>query len=186
MIIITISKRKLKLFAAAFLAVILTFVGITQIFGNQGIDNYKVLVEALRQTEVAVSDEVLTATSPTPDTSNDEIQIFDVGKGNVVKKMKSTPTLQAEAEKVINSITGLYVKVQPLPEKGYIVRIPMSPPMTVQSRYINAIVDKIYVIFTKNNPPIVLILDSRNKPFVYNFSSSTEALKKNLGFDFIY
>ena len=185
MIIISISKRKLKLFAFALLAVLVVFIGANQIFGNQNTEKYKELVQALQQQEIAVSDEILTATSPAPESSN-EIQIFDISKGKIVKKMKTGPTIQTEAGKIMNSITGLYAKVKPFPDKGYIVRVPCSPALIVQNNFINATVDKMYIIFTQNEPPIVLILDCKEKPFVYNFSNSTQELKKYLNFSFTY
>jgi uncharacterized membrane protein YvbJ len=87
MLIITISKRKLKIAAAAALAVILVFVGITQIFGSQHNDRFQEIVDALRQIDTDESDEILTATNPNPEIS-DEVQIFDVEKGRIVKKLK--------------------------------------------------------------------------------------------------
>jgi hypothetical protein len=89
MIIVSISKRKLKLFAVAVLAVCLVSFGIYQIFGDQDAENYSELVDMLRNRDVAVSGEILEATNTSE--SNNEIQIFDISKGKVVKKMKTTP-----------------------------------------------------------------------------------------------
>ena len=100
--------------------------------------------------------------------------------------MKATPMIQEQARKIIGSITGMYAKIQPFPDKGYIVKIPVNPALKVQSQYINASVDRIYVIFTDKEPPIVLILDSSDKPFVYNFGWKTDELEKQLGFKFVY
>lgn len=185
MIIISISKRKLKLFAAALLAVFLISLGIYQIFGEQDTENYNELVDMLRYREVAVSGEILEATTPAPESIN-EIQIFDIRKGRVVKKLKTSPPIQEQAEQIIGSITGLYAKVQPFPDKGYIVRVPVNPALKVRNQYINATIDRIYIIFTEKEPPFVLILDSSEKPFVYNFSWKTDELKKLLDFDFAY
>lgn len=185
MIIISISKRKLKLFAAAVLAVFLVSFGIYRIFGDQDAENYNELVNMLRYREVAVSGEILEATTPAQEDIN-EIQIFDISKGKVVKKLKTSPAFQDQAVQIISSITGLYAKVKPLPEKGYIVRVPVNPALKVQNQYINATIDKIYVIFTENEPPFVLILDRSQKPFVYNFSWNTDELVKLLDFDFAY
>ena len=184
MIIVSISKRKLKLFAVAVLAVCLVSFGIYQIFGDQDAENYSELVDMLRNRDVAVSGEILEATNTSE--SNNEIQIFDISKGKVVKKMNTTPSLQEQALQIISSITGLYTKVQPFPEKGYIVRIPVDPALKVQNQYINATIDKIYVIFTEKEPPIVLILDSSEKPFVYDFNWKTDELEKQLDFNFAY
>ncbi|NLW02450.1 MAG: hypothetical protein GX027_04205 [Clostridiaceae bacterium] len=185
MIIISISKRKLKFFAAAVLAVFLVSFGIYQIFGNQDTENYFELVNMLRCRDVAASGEILEETAPASE-SSDEVQIFDIGKGKVVKRMKATPMIQEQARKIIGSITGMYAKIQPFPDKGYIVKIPVNPALKVQSQYINASVDRIYVIFTDKEPPIVLILDSSDKPFVYNFGWKTDELEKQLGFKFVY
>lgn len=185
MIIITISKRKLKIAAAAVLAVILVCVGILQVFSNQRTEKFKELVLSLRQIDTEVQEEILTATSPAPEASN-EVQIFDVAKGRIVKKMKTCEGIQRQAEKIVNSMSGLYVKVQPLPEKGYIVKIPFNPPVMVQNPYINAMVDKIFLIFTEKEPPFLLILDEKDRPFAYNFSAKTDDLMKYLNFKFDY
>jgi hypothetical protein len=185
MLIITISKRKLKIAAAAALAVILVFVGVTQIFGSQHNDRFQGIVEALRQIDTEAPEEILTATNPNPEIS-DEVQIFDVEKGRIVKKLKICAPIQAEAEKILNSVTGLYVKVKPLPPKGYIVKIPINPPLMVQNQFINAPVDNIFIIFTETEPPILLLLDENGKPFVYNFSAKTDTLKKYLNFNFSF
>ena len=84
MIIVSISKRKLKLFAVAVLAVCLVSFGIYQIFGDQDAENYSELVDMLRNRDVAVSGEILEATNDSE--SNNEIQIFDISKGKVVKR----------------------------------------------------------------------------------------------------
>lgn len=185
MIIISISKRKLKWLAVAVLVVILASLGIYQIFGDQDTENFDALVNMLRYREVAVSGEVLEATKPAAETS-DEIQIFDISKGKVVKKLKTSAAVQEQAIQIINSITGLYAKVQPLPDKGYIVRVPVNPALKVRNQFINATIDKIYIIFTEKEPPFVLILDSSEKPFVYNFDCKIDELVKYLDFDFTY
>jgi len=185
MIIISISRRKLKLIAAAALAVFLVSFCVWQIFGNQDTENYFELVNMLRQRDVAASGEILEETSPATE-SSDEVQIFDIGKGKVVKRLKTSPKIQEQARRIISSITGMYAKVQPFPDKGYIVKIPVKPALRVQSQYINASVDRIYVIFTAEEPPIVLILDSSEKPFVYNFSWDTGELEKLLDYKFVY
>jgi hypothetical protein len=185
MVIISISKRRLKLLALTVLAVLLVFVGVDRIFASRGAERYKELVKALKQQEIAVSDEILSATSPEPENSG-EVQIFDIGKGRIVKKMKTSPAIQNEAEKMVSSITGVYTRIKPFPDNGYIVRLPLNPALLVQNGYISASVDKIYVIFTQKEPPILLILDNNEKPFVYNFSRSTEELIKHLDFKFTY
>jgi hypothetical protein len=76
--------------------------------------------------------------------------------------------------------------VKPLPSKGYIVKIPINPPLMVQNQFINAPVDNIFIIFTETEPPILLLLDEKGKPFVYNFSAKTDTLKKYLNFNFSF
>jgi hypothetical protein len=185
MIIISISRRKLKLIAAAVVAACIVCLGIYQILAGHDAENYAELVEMLRNRDVAASGEILVATSQAGE-DMDEVQIFDIGKGKVVKRMKSTPSFQEQARQIISSITGMYAKVKPFPEKGYIVRIPVNPALRVQNEYMNATIDRIYVIFTEDEPPIVLILDSSEKPFVYNFSWNTEELERQLDFNFAY
>lgn len=116
-------------------------------------------------------------------TANRQIEIFSINKESVVKKAPLSPVIKNEAVKYLNSITGLYVKVKALPDKGYIIKIPLEPPVKIQTEWLDDLVHEIFVIFPEDKtPPYLLILDDNNRPYFYTFDESTEILLKELKF----
>ncbi len=113
-----------------------------------------------------------------------QTEIFDIGKGIVTKKVHTDREIQAEAIRYLEGITGMYVKVDAIPQKGYIVRIPLSPPVKLCSQWVNDYgiyaVDEVFVIFPEQEKPYLLILDDSRRPFFYNFAGNTDELLANL------
>jgi len=112
----------------------------------------------------------------------ESIEIFDINKGEVVKRVELNPYVQKEAEKLLKGITGMYVKVKAFPDKGYIIKIPLKPSVIVKSQWLNDIVEKVFVIFPEKEAPYLLILDENERPLFYNFEGSTDSLLENLNF----
>jgi hypothetical protein len=114
------------------------------------------------------------------------IEIFDISKGKVVKTMKPETLIQSETEKFLGNITGMYVKVNAFPEKGFIVRVPFEPSIQVQSHWLNDYginsVGDCFVIFPDKGKPYLLVLDSDFRPFFYNFEGDTKVMLDALGF----
>lgn len=108
------------------------------------------------------------------------IEIFDIGKGSVLKVVPLHHRALTEAKKILKSITGMYIKVNAFPDKGYIIRIPFEPKMIVKNQWINDCkinaIDKLFVIFPEAGTPYILILDDKEKPYLFNFESDVELL----------
>lgn len=114
------------------------------------------------------------------------IEIFDVEKGEVIKQMESNPVIREEAKKYLKAISGMYVKVKALPDRGYIIRLHLEPPSEVQNQWLNDYninsVDEVFIIFPDQEKPYLLVMDDKKRPLFYNFSSNTDILLKELDF----
>jgi hypothetical protein len=110
------------------------------------------------------------------------IEIFDVSKGKVVKTLESTSVIQQETKKYLEGITGLYIRVKALPENGFIVRVPLEPPVKIKNKWIDATLDEVFIIFPLDKAPYLLILDKAARPYFYTFTGDTSELLKNLGY----
>ena len=114
------------------------------------------------------------------------IEIFDIKKGQVIKRVPSNPAIRREVQKYIKGITGIYTKAKAIPDKGYIVRVQIGITATenqwLKNYGINSL-NEVFVIFPKEGEAYLLILDGQKKPGFYNFQCSTEVLLKNLCFD---
>jgi len=116
-----------------------------------------------------------------------DVEIFDISKGEVIKTIQSNPVIQKEAEKYLKSITGMYAKVKAFPESGYIIRVPLEPPVKVQGQWLTNYgidsVDEVFILFPGQGTPYLLVLDERSRPLFYNFEGNTDVLLKILDFN---
>ncbi|WP_010248878.1 hypothetical protein [Acetivibrio cellulolyticus] len=120
------------------------------------------------------------------DTPNKPIEIFDITKGEVIKKVHSTRVIQNEAISYLNGISSMYIKVKAFPEKGYIVRIPITPSVQVKNHWLNDYninsVDEVFILLPEQGNTYLLVLDNKLRPYFYNFIGNVDVLLKNLEF----
>lgn len=125
-------------------------------------------------------------TTQESDNPSKTIEIFDVVKGEVVKRVEANLEIQEIAGSYLNEITGMYVKVKAFPDKGYIIRIPLKPPVKVQSHWLKDFniktVDEVFVLFPKEGAPYLMVLDEKARPIFYNFKGNIDVLIKKLDF----
>lgn len=115
------------------------------------------------------------------------IEIFNIGKGSIIKVLPVNDIALAEAKKILRGITGMYLKANAIPEKGYIIKIPFEPNIKVKSQWLAEYdilsIDKMYIVFPHEGTPYLLILDKKERPYLYNFKSDTDKLLKSLKFE---
>jgi len=119
--------------------------------------------------------------------TEDDIEIFDVIEERVIKTVKTNSKIINEAKNIMGSITGIYIKVNALPSDGYIIKIPFTPELKADNKWfvnygINSI-GKLFVVMPENKDPYLIILDSNERPYLFNFSGKTEKLLKLLDFE---
>ncbi|MDQ2085033.1 hypothetical protein RBH29_01095 [Herbivorax sp. ANBcel31] len=109
------------------------------------------------------------------------IEVFDISKGQIINRQHSNELIQNEAIEYLKGITGMYPKTNAISDKGYIVRIPLEPSVSVKNQWLDEILNEVYIIFpSKDNCPYLLILDDKNRPLFYTFNSNTDTLLKNI------
>lgn len=106
------------------------------------------------------------------------IEVFDVIKGDVIRRINSTPSLQNEAENSLKGITGMYTKVKAFPEKGYIIKVPLDPAMEVNNQWLRSKVNDVFIIFPHQESPYLMVLDSKKRPLFFNFNASVSEFQK--------
>lgn len=117
--------------------------------------------------------------------NNKDIEIFDITKGEVVKKVSNSLSIRNTAIEYLNDISGMFVKVNAFPDNGIIIRIPFTPPVKVNSHWLTDYnmnyVDQVYILYPNEGTPYLLVLDEQQKPYFFNFIGDTEKLKNHLG-----
>lgn len=109
-----------------------------------------------------------------------EIEIFDIEKGEVIKKLEMNDEVRTNVEAALSKITGMYIKVKAFPDKGYIARIPLEPAVEVHNEWPNKYgiysVNEVFIIFAEGNAPYLLILDSNYRPLFFNFEQEDKLM----------
>jgi len=113
-----------------------------------------------------------------------KIEVFDIAKGEVILTKAVNPDIQNEVFNYVKTIKGIYTKVMPFPEKGYIIRVPFDPPRTADIKLLNDSgiknFDAVFIILSDKEAPILLILDSKSRPVFYLFNAGVDPLLEYL------
>lgn len=184
MIIIRVKKRLFLVLVAVPLVCSLGL-NVYHYTKNTGLErNYEALICMASQFESTRLIPFMAEASSASDVR--EIEIFDIVKGQVIKRIEPSSKVQKKAESYLGGITGMYVKAKPFPEKGYIIKIPMNPSMKANTHWlkdygINS-VNKVFIIFPAGEKPYLLVLDKQGRPLFYDFEGSTDELMNQLDF----
>ena len=103
--------------------------------------------------------------------TNHQIKIIDIKKGKVIKNVQKTPDLQQEVEKFLEGISGVYVKLNPYPNNGFVIKIPLEPNVTVKNQWFNDLVDEVMIIFLFKKIHIYWFLTMRTDHISLNFKA---------------
>lgn len=94
-----------------------------------------------------------------------------------MKTLEAHPSFQMKAEELLKGITGIYIKVNPIPKNGNIIKIPLEPAVLVENEWVHSYVDEIKVIFPIGEKPYLMVFDDENYPHFFNFEGNTEDLQ---------
>ncbi|MCT8976581.1 hypothetical protein N4T77_08225 [Clostridium sp. CX1] len=110
------------------------------------------------------------------------IEIFDVRKESVVKRIKSDPELQKEAEGYLKNINGVITKFNPIPNNGYMIKIPFDTPVEVENPLLKSFVDEVIIILPKDETPYLMVFDNKDRALFFTFKGNLDILLKKLKF----
>lgn len=111
--------------------------------------------------------------------TTNHIEVFDISKGKVVMDVAVTKELQQDVKVFLKGITGVFTQLKPIPEKGFMVKIPLDPTM-VQNKWFNDVVDEVILIFPDYENPYLLVFDGENNPRIFTFTGDTNIFMAKL------
>src|SRR5690606_17631812 len=100
----------------------------------------------------------------------------DISQGKVIKYVEVTTDLQQEVEKFLEGISGVYAKYNPIPNQGFMIRIPLEPNIMVRSQWFDDLVDEVTIIFPKQENPYLMVFDDENNSYFLTFTGDTTKL----------
>lgn len=116
--------------------------------------------------------------------ANNTIKVLDIETNSVVKEAEAAEDIDKEVEKAIKSIQRVTVQANPVPKKGYLIKIPLTKAIKVKSKWFNDIVSEALLIYnpaTKNKGIIILYTDENTPLFFdidYDFSPLLKKINK--------
>ncbi len=113
------------------------------------------------------------------DVGND-IEIYDTRLDKVVKSVQAKPEIRNLIIEWINQTDAIYVKANPFPDEGYIVKVPLEPPVAVESEWICGSIGEIYIVLSKQDLPFYVVFDESEHISCYNINGNINILLKML------
>lgn len=110
------------------------------------------------------------------------IEIFDPKQDKVIKVVQSNTEINNMVTNSIKNINGIYGKNDPLTDDGYAVKIPLEPAVKVRGKYLNALVNEVYIIIPENDTPFFMIFEDENRLCCFPFTGDIDMLSKSLDF----
>lgn len=115
---------------------------------------------------------------------NSQIEIFEIEKGTVIT-VPSNDLFQLEAVNILKDIKDVYKKLNPIPNKGMMVKIPVNPMIPIQNQWMNSLIDEVIIFFPEDDEPYIMTYDDENNFYFFSINQSklaTEFVFKLLGF----
>ena len=110
-----------------------------------------------------------------------EIELLDIEKNKIIT-MPTNPKIQLETKRIIKEIDNIVKKFNPIPDKGYIVKIPLTLSLRLENKWVNTLIDEVIIIIPENEKPYLLIFDDENKPHFFIIKKEIDTLLKTLDF----
>ncbi|KAF0815528.1 MULTISPECIES: hypothetical protein [Cytobacillus] len=113
---------------------------------------------------------------------NNIAKLFDIEKNQIIKTTPTNSNVQLETEKIIKGIDGVVKKFEPIPNQGYMVKIPLEPSYLLENKWINTLIDEIIIIIPKQEDPYLVTFDDENNPYFFTFNTKIDSLLNTLEF----
>ena len=110
-----------------------------------------------------------------------DIELLDIEKNKIIT-IPTNPKIQVEAKKIINEIDNVVIKLDPFPDKGYMLKIPLTPSLRLENQWVNALIGEVIIILPEGEKPYLLLFDDENKPYFFTFKTEIDSLLKTLNF----
>lgn len=112
----------------------------------------------------------------------ENIEIFDISNEKVVKVLPLTNKIEKEIIGYLYNITGMYPKFNPVPDKGFAVKVFLEPPVTIKNQLFNSTVDQVIIMFPEGDSPFLVVFQNEDNLTCYNFKGKTNKLLKKLNY----
>jgi hypothetical protein len=113
-----------------------------------------------------------------------QIEIFHINKGKVIKEEPSNDHIQQEVVAILEGITDIYRGFEPIPQKGYMIKIPLEKAVEIKNKWLNTSVNEVIIIFPEYENPHIMVFGTENSHYFFHFDTSVDEILSELGLRF--
>lgn len=113
---------------------------------------------------------------------NQQIKVMDIETNAIVKRAEQSSKMDQYAISAIKGVQKVTVQANPIPQKGYLIRIPLTKSYKVKNKWFESLITEIILIYdpsTKHQGRLILYDDENTPMFFdieYNFSDFLKTL----------
>ena len=85
-------------------------------------------------------------------------------KRNGHSKQSLDPVIQKEAVQYAKAITGPFKNLNVVPKDGYMIKIPLSKPVSITNQWLHTTIDEVLILLPLNEKPYIMLYDDENNP----------------------
>ncbi len=104
------------------------------------------------------------------------IEIFDPKADKVVKIVPLNPKIESTVVNWVRNINSICTKLDPTTDDGYALRVPLETTYIIQSKWLNAVIEEVYIIVPEKEPPFFMIFENENKLTAFPFTGDIDKL----------
>ncbi|KQL50625.1 hypothetical protein AN964_23550 [Heyndrickxia shackletonii] len=123
----------------------------------------------------------LTTTNASAQT-NKQIEIYDIGKERVVKKVPMSADIQEDVKRFLERTTSVYPKVKPIPSRGFMIKVPLEPAVEIRNQWLHGRLNQVILVFPPKEHPFYLVMDEKNRTHLFLFEGETNTLLRKLNY----
>ncbi|MFC0270653.1 hypothetical protein ACFFIX_04205 [Metabacillus herbersteinensis] len=114
--------------------------------------------------------------------ATEPIKVMDIESGEIIKEKAMTETLEKEVLSIIKSITTITIEANPVPKKGYLVKVPLTKSFKVKNKWFDEIVNEVIIVYSPatNVPQKIILFTDENKPMFFDVKNDLTQLLKEL------
>lgn len=97
------------------------------------------------------------------------VEVFDIKRSQVIISVHINQAVQNDVEIFLEGIDGIVKQINPIPNEGIIIKVPLEPNIMIENEWIHGLVDQVMIIYPENNYPYLLVFDEENSPHFFTF-----------------
>lgn len=114
----------------------------------------------------------------------EQVELFDTDKQQVVRTFPNSSAFQQQAQRILDSVSGRVLDLNPSLENAMIVKIPLAPPKRLvhQASNLDTQITNMFVILPKSGgrQPWLILHTKQEETVVVEFSAKVDAIREQL------